>query len=360
MTKVYRNLGRRPRTRCFGGLPLDSVVEEHIGSGQQHPRRNSLTGASVFFNEYAPLGGRCSYRAPPCGLISIARMQNRRVYTSNDLNPPPLTCSMSGRCLLPEDPLFKIDFPAVQRLRSLGIQASPKILEDITPQLSHSAPLLESLEVGSDCGLRPSLYPVVSTTLFGGDLSSLRQLYLHHVCTESPWRNMVNQLTSFTLCFAPPNAISTTQLLGFFESAPYLRKIKLRSSPFTHDTLTNRVVSLVRLKMLTIPGRLQTSPLIGHLSIPVGASLEIYIESHTRIEGHLPRSLDNLKNLFNFTRLLLCVRGWYREIRLTGPNGDIRVVSAASNVDTPDLVHDFLVRFDTSTVERLEVINERH
>ena len=43
--------------------------------------------------------------------------------------------------------------------------------------------------------------------------------------------------------------------------------------------------------------------LIDHLLIPVGAALERRVGSpRPRIEDHLPRSLDNIGNLSNFTR----------------------------------------------------------
>jgi hypothetical protein len=262
------------------------------------------------------------------------------------------------RRLLPDDPFFKIDLRAVNRLRSLEIQVSPNSIEDITLQLSHPAPLLESLTMEFNLN-QPPLCPEIPTALFDGDLSSLRELELRCVRTRLPWRNMVN-LTSFALEFVPPGFISVTELLDFFECAPHLREIGLSSVPLVYGERNERVVSLTSLENFTVHGSEQTSPLIGHLSIPVGASLETRIEQHSRIEDHLPRSLDNLKNFLNFSQVLLHVEVWSWEIRLTGPNGHAHITSNNSLAFMSVLVPEFLTWFKTSTIDRLEVTNTTH
>ena len=54
---------------------------------------------------------------------------------------------------------------------------------------------------------------VLETTLFNGDVS-LHTIYLMRICTELPWRNMVN-LTSFTLGYNLPGEVTIRQLLDF-------------------------------------------------------------------------------------------------------------------------------------------------
>lgn len=130
--------------------------------------------------------------------------------------------------LLSSDPIFAINPSTLRRLKSLQVQASPESLKDITAQLSQPAPLLETLTLEVDGSTRLVHYPMIPATLFNGDLSPLRQLFLHRIRTALPWRNMVN-LTTFTLRFVPPGEISTTQLLDFFENAPNLCKVAISS-----------------------------------------------------------------------------------------------------------------------------------
>ena len=288
--------------------------------------------------------------------LDCENAEKTRAYLERSKSSPIDLSLYRDEGLLPGDPLFEIDPRNVNRLKSLEFQGSPESLGDIAPQLSYPAPLLENLAIEIDCSFQPERYPTIAATLFGGDLSSLRELCLHCVRTELPWRNMVN-LTSFTLAFAPPEGISTTQLLDFFECASYLREVKLHSIPLARSERDQRVVSLTRLKRLAVSGRQPTSPLIGHLSIPVGATLESEIEMHPRIEDHLPKSLGNLKNLSNFTKLCLVLKERRWEIQFIGPKGQVRVASDGPQVDMSGLVVEFLSSFDTSAVERLEVIN---
>ena len=97
--------------------------------------------------------------------------------------------------LFHHDPFLQIFPHAASRLKSLYVAASPDHPQDITDYLTSPAPLLEDLSIfGSDDDdpfLGPE-HPVLATTLFGGDLSSLRMLCLFTVRTELQWRNMVN------------------------------------------------------------------------------------------------------------------------------------------------------------------------
>jgi len=94
--------------------------------------------------------------------------------------------------LLPHNPLFQIIPLTSGRLKSLHIDGSPKNIPGITAHLTHPAPFLEDLSIDGGCELRPRDNPVLTTSLFNGDLSSVRELCLRSVRTELPWRNMVN------------------------------------------------------------------------------------------------------------------------------------------------------------------------
>ena len=94
--------------------------------------------------------------------------------------------------LPPHDPFLEVISHAIGRLKSLSITASLKILPGITAQLFFPAPLLESLSLCGGYRTRTWYNPALATSLFNGDLSSLRVLHLQCVRTELPWRNMIN------------------------------------------------------------------------------------------------------------------------------------------------------------------------
>jgi len=168
------------------------------------------------------------------------------------------------------DPFFQIIPHATGRLESLSIEGSLQDVAVATSHLSHPAPLLKHLSIRSSFGDVPPLPP----TLFNGDLSSLRTLSLISVRTELPWRNMTN-LTSFILSYTPPGVVSVERLLDFFESAPYLEGVRLRSVTPTAGAQHGRLVSLACLKSMHIEDNNPASVLFDHLLIPVGAELEI-------------------------------------------------------------------------------------
>ena len=260
--------------------------------------------------------------------------------------------------LSPYDPFFQIIPRAIGRLESLSIGRTWGGLQDITAHLSRPAPLLKRLSIGDNYQPVPRSDHVVTltTAFFDGDLSSLHVLRVYHVRTELPWRNMVN-LTSFTLGHAPPDEVSTKQLLDFFESTPQLREADLQFIALASSGQNGRLVSLRCLKSLIIRGGQPTSLFLDHLLIPVGADLRTQLESpHPRIEDHLPRSLDNLRNLHNFTQLHLHFDGCFSSVQFTGPNGEVHIISVSSGANTTESVLEFFARFDTSTVKQLEII----
>jgi hypothetical protein len=279
-----------------------------------------------------------------------------RVYLERSRSSPIEVWLVRDERLRPGDPFFKILPRASNHLQALFIQGSPENLQDITPRLSHPAPLLERLTIEiEDIVLEPQRSPAITAALFDGDLSSLRELCLHCIRTDLPWRNMVN-LTSFVLTYPPPGKISTGQLLDFFGGAPHLQTVELFSVSLAPSDLNGRLISLARLKSLFIRDDRPISLLFGHLLIPAGAGLTTELEPPcSRIEDHLPRSLNNLQNLHNFTRLRLYVDKHRLNFRIAGPNGRIHMNSSGSPVDT-SMVLESLAQLNTSTVKRLKIV----
>ena len=166
---------------------------------------------------------------------------------------------------------------------------------------------------------------------------------------------MVN-LTSFGLAHTPPGAISVGQLLDFFESAPHLREVTLTFATPTAGAQNGRLVSMACLKNMYIDGYNPSSVLLEHLLIPVGAELETRVNLLDSLIGeHLPRSLDNLKNLSNFNAIELYLGEHYPRIEFNGPNGQVTTLLRASEVHRTDLVLGSLTGLDTSKIERLEI-----
>jgi len=265
-----------------------------------------------------------------------------------------------GARILPDDPFLEIVPRVFHRLKSLFIQGTPGNLQDITTHLPSPAPRLEYLSI--DCGHKsePALNPVLTNVLFNGDLSSLRTLHLRCVRTELPWRNMSN-LTSFKLGWTLPGEVSVKQLVDFFEGAPRLRRIELTSATPTSGAENCRSVSLACLKRMNIHESGPSSLLLDHLLIPIGAKLTIRADFNgSLIEGYLPRSLDNLRNLSNFTEILLHPKVHRPFMQFSGPNGKVNIVPQISRISPFDAtcwVLESLARFDTSQTERLEIVS---
>ena len=192
--------------------------------------------------------------------------------------------------------------------------------------------------------------PVVATTLFNGDLSSLHELCLQGIRSELPWRNMVN-LTSFTLAYKSWGDSSLRHLLDFFESAPRLRNIQLHLETQTFGAQSGRLVSLVCLKRMDILGGHSPSLLLDHLLIPVGAKLATKVEFG---HSYLPKSLDELGRLPGFT-LHIHVAGFYPSLRLNGRNTDLSIIPATPKAPATCRALESISRFDPSKVERLRI-----
>jgi hypothetical protein len=95
------------------------------------------------------------------------------------------------------DDAFSLVIPHLHRLKSLTISAN--FLPDILRHFRYHAPLLEKLAID----INGSFNPVLDSTLFNGDLSSLRELRLGGVITHLPWNNMTN-LKVLNLSSRPP------------------------------------------------------------------------------------------------------------------------------------------------------------
>ena len=285
-------------------------------------------------------------------------MDKTRVYLDRSKSSPINLHLHEEGDLPPHHPFLQIVPHAIDRLKSLVVYGTTRNLQDITARISRPAPLLEHLEIDGDCGCEIEGNPVLSTTLFNGDLASLRELCLHSVRTELPWRDMVN-LTSFMLGHTLPGDVSIRQLLDFFECAPHLRKIELRSAILTSGTQNSRLVSVACLKRMVITGHNPNHPpslLLDHLIIPIGAKLTTRGDLPVPLIGdHLPRSLDNLRNLPGFTDIYLGIGQSFTRIQLSGPNGQVTMFPRTSQVNATCFALESLARFDTSRTERLKI-----
>ena len=287
--------------------------------------------------------------------FSCTDADKTRVYLERSKSSP-INLQINRRNdLFPSDPLLQIIPLATGRLKSLRVTASPENLLNICAHLTYPAPLLQDLLIDGDCEFDPEANPMLTTSLFEGDLSSLRRLHLQSVWTELPWRNMVN-LTSFSLWYTSPGVVTIHHLLDFFEGAPRLREIDLPTPTPGPRVQDGRLVSLAYLKRAEFFEGETTSVLLNHLSIPVGARLTTWGGlPGPLVEDHLPRSLDNLRNLSNFTRIHLRVPPWISFLGFSGPNGQVRMFSMSPQANTTCLVLESLARFDTSTTKRLRI-----
>ena len=274
-----------------------------------------------------------------------------RVYLERSKSSPVNLSLCRDEKMDPEDLFLQIISQVIGRLKSLSIDGASESLQEITSHLSRPAPLLESLMVFS---YDPTLYqlPILTSTLFNGDLSSLRELYLDSIRTELPWRNMAN-LMSFTLTCTPRGTISVPQLLDFFESAPRLREIDLSYAVPTSGVQKKRLVSLVCLKKMRIHHCGPPPALLDHLVIPVGAQLRIGANlPGSPIVDLLPRSLDNLRNFSNFTTVKLSIGNPDPYMAFDGPNGQISITPAGSQIS---LVLESLTQLTSSETRRLRI-----
>ena len=108
---------------------------------------------------------------------------------------------------------------------------------------------------------------------------------------------------------------------------------------------------------MEITGIEPCSILLDHLLIPVGAELTTQVDSFGRIEDHLPRSFDNLRNLSNFTKIHSHANKHSAWMRFNGLNGQVHL--ELSRRGTYFSI-DSLAMFDTSKTEQLEIIGNHY
>ena len=218
---------------------------------------------------------------------------------------------------------FLLTIPHLDRLKSLALCGSSNDAFQLTEYFSSPAPLLEDLELHFTC----TETPVIWDAIFGGNLSSLRELRLSGVITSLTWTNLSN-LTTFALRQVPSDKISVTQLLNFFEHAPLLRKIQLWGAfPNSSNAPPGRIVPLPHLKFLTIVAQPAHTILLDHLSIPAGASLKQkfdFSDDKSPIPTYLPKTFTNLENLSHITSVNLSLNSGVL-LRLDGPSGTLYV-----------------------------------
>ena len=288
--------------------------------------------------------------------LDCVNLDKTHVYLERSM-PLPVNLSLYRNNGLPTyDPFLQIIPHTIGRLKSLSVGGKPENLQDITDRLSQPAPLLEELSIHGGCDHALYRNPVLASTLFNGDLSSLRKLCLEYVRTELPWRNMTN-LTSLMLSHTMPGEITVEHLLDFFKNALNLQEIELYSAIPTSGAQAGRLVSLACLEWVYTTGGGPSSLLLDHLLIPVGARLTTEVELPSPpIADAPPRFFDNLRNLHNFTTIRLYGDKSYPHMQFSGPNGEVGMTLTTSQANATFLVPGSLALFDTSKVERLEIV----
>ena len=252
----------------------------------------------------------------------------------------------------PHDPPLQVIPHAIAQLKSVVIHGRPEKIQEVTAQLSHPAPLLESLRIEVEDTHLPEDGPMIATTLFNGDFPSLHDLDLQGPCTELPWRTMVN-LTSLKLAYTSWVELPAGQLLDFFESTPRLRKVQLANLAL--GAYGGRSVPLPCLKRMDIIGGDSPALLFDHLLIPVGAKLTT--RGDQRHSAYLPSSFGPIRDLTGF-RVHLHVGGFYPSTRISEQTVEINIVpatpQAAATSDTCRVLES-LAQFDSSKTERLRL-----
>jgi len=290
--------------------------------------------------------------------FDCADAEKTRVYFERSKSSPISLRLDRESGLLPHDPFFQIPPNALCRLKYLFINTTPDHVQSIADHFSRPAPLLQDLSIfaSADDGF---LNPVLTTTLFNGDLSSLRGLRLYSLCTKLPWRNMVN-LTTFELGYVLDPRVTVGQLLDFFESAPSLTYVGLTFSTPAFGAQNGRLVPLTHLRKLVFYGFEPPSLLLEHLLVPVGVELRIDLdEDGPRIEDYLPRSLDNLKNFANFMKIRLHFRPSIVYMQFAGPNGRVLTSAMATGANATSSVAQSLAVLDISKTKWLEIVGSK-
>jgi len=110
--------------------------------------------------------------------LDCVDLDKTRVYLERSMPLPVNLSPYRDNCLSPYDPFLQIIPRTIGRLKSLPITGWPENLQDITDHLSQPAPLLEELSMHGGCDHALYCNLEFTSTLFNGDLSSLRKLCL--------------------------------------------------------------------------------------------------------------------------------------------------------------------------------------
>jgi len=253
---------------------------------------------------------------------------------------------------------FFLTLPHLGRLKTLTINGISRSTLGPIEYLGSRAPLLKKLEIHfHDLPIR-----LTATSLFDGNLSSLRKLRLSGVLTNLPWQNLSN-LTVFSFCSVPSNTLSITHLLDFFEGASFLREIKLEDSlPDSSNAPVGRVVYLPHLRFLRIAAQPGHSILLNHLHIPTGTLMILgfrFGDEFSPTPDYFPTPINNLSNISHMTSINLFF-GAEMGMRLKGPSGVLYAFGTRNGVGSiprnlGDRTLRSLNRLPISTIERLSI-----
>ena len=252
--------------------------------------------------------------------LDFANVDKTRTYIQRSQSSP-LKLHLADDKVI--DDAFALVIPHIHRLKSLIADAYA--LSGVLEHFCCHAPLLGKLDVYNSAAREPAL----DSELFGGDLSSLRELRLHGVTTHLPWNDLANlrivDLKAFSQIYR------TAQMLDFFESAPLLHTILLRCQMLdSSDAPPERIVPLRHLKVFNISTSSSHSTLLHHLRIPAGASLISkfhFIGGESPLLDYLPERSPNFSNLSHITAINLLFGSKQKSIQLSGPSGSLRVLA---------------------------------
>ena len=252
--------------------------------------------------------------------LDCTNVDKTRIYIQRSKSSP-LEITINDSYL--DDAFFPVT-PHIRRIKSLIIRADA--LPGALRYFYCHTPLLKELIINLTCTHPPTL----NSTLFNGDLSSLRSLSLSGVITHLPWKNLEN-LTTFNLKSYCTGRDFVTRLLNFFENAPLLRTITLEGSiPESSDAPSGRIVPLPHLSVLVITANPVHSTLLNHLRIPTEASLVLeftFSGEQSPLQDCLPKTSANLGNLSHITAINLRFDTTQKFMRMSGPSGELRVLA---------------------------------
>lgn len=289
--------------------------------------------------------------------LDLGNVDKTRTYLQRSRSFP-LKIHLGWREAIDEAAILII--PHIRRLQSLTIRA--QYLPSVLGHFRLDTPLLERFSIQIPGEFQPN--PLLDSSLFNADISSLRELRLEGVTTHFPWTNLANlQVVSLGSDFY---SYGMTRILDFLESAPLLHTLSLRYQlPHSSDASPNRVVSLPHLKALTIDADLPHSVLLRHLHIPVGASLTSKgdFNGGTPLIDYLPEIPPNLENLSHITAINLLFLPRRTFTQLTGPSGSLRVLPSWIH-DPPNAIDRYILsslgRPTLSKIGRLVVSSYKH